>query len=393
MRWQRILICGLSLLPFGASGLRAEGLLELPATLPATRPADPDDDLPVLDAPSIASVVKLSVENKMLRMNTDLPILTEPTRIRVANFPGKTVATVRPPDGAPDDKSLAAISVRHEMPSLPNQTVIYTLYSITADDVRLSVDSEDSSTLRSVQYIQSPVMAANPDPDEKAVKLYVTVLDIVNGTKTVDLKLTADNVVDLRRKYPHETAEYFQPLLATLGQEAVPFAVDRRTAWQVLSKHWPSDPKVDAQVQDIIKRLDDDDFATREAAAAELDKLGEAAVVSVNRTPREKLSFEQNSSLDAFLSKYHPLREDEAQRLATDVGFLLDCLYSDPTIRDTAIKQLREVTGKPIDLDTSASPGAWLTMVRKLRKELLPPPATKPADLPREDRGPQSLPN
>ena len=70
-------------------------------------------------------------------------------------------------------------------------------------------------------------------------------------------------------------------------------------------------------------------------------------------------------------------------QVGNDIPFLLDCLYSDPTIRDTAIKQLRDVTGKPIDLDTKASPGAWLTMVRNLRKELLPPPATtKPATEP-----------
>jgi hypothetical protein len=379
MRWQRTLFCGLTLLPFGAADLRAESILLAPTTLPATRPADPDDLLPVMDAPNIASVVKLSIENKMLRMTTDLPPMKEPTRIRITNFPGKTIATVTPPDAAPEDKSLATISVRHEMPALPNQTVIYTLFSLHADDVRLNVDSEDSSTLRSVQFIQTPVMAANPDPEEKVVRLYVSVIDMMSNTKTVDLKLTADNVIELRRKYPRETADYLQPLLATLGQEAVPFAVDRRTAWQVLSKHWPNDPKVDEQVKAIVKKLDADEFATREAAALELEKLGESAVLAVMRTPREKLSFEQNSSLDAFLSKYRPLGDEEAKRLATDVPFLLDCLYSDPIIRDTAIKQLRDVTGKPIDLDTKASPGAWLTMVRNLRKDLLPPPATKPA--------------
>jgi hypothetical protein len=313
----------------------------------------------------------------MLRMSTDLPMLPDATLVRIANFPGKTVATVRPLDGSPD--KTPTISVRHEMPSLPNQTVIYTLYSLGIDDVRLSVDSEDSSTLRSVQYIQMPVAAENPDPAEKPVRLYVSITDVVNSNKTVDLKLTADNVIDLRRKYPRETAEYLQPLLATLGQESVPFAVDHRTAWQVLSKHWPLDPKMDEKVQTLIKQLDADEYATREGASEQLEKLGESAVLSVMHFPRQKLSSEQNSRLDAFLAPYRPLNDEDAKRLASDIPFLLDCLYSDAPIRDAAIKQLREITGKPIDLDLKASPGAWLTSVRNLRKELIPPPATKPA--------------
>src|SRR5687767_14447744 len=125
MRWQWTLVCGLSLLPSRAADLRAESPATQPTaldqhwtangpvltktTMPATRPADPDDQLPVIDAESIASVVKLSIENKMLRMTTDLPLMPEQTRIRITNFPGKTVATVTPAQDAPDDKSLASI--------------------------------------------------------------------------------------------------------------------------------------------------------------------------------------------------------------------------------------------------------------------------------------------
>jgi hypothetical protein len=378
MRWRSTLIYGLSVLPLWAGTLRAESPATQPATQPAA-PADPDDHLPVVDAKSIASVVKLSVENKMLRMTTDLPLSPEQTRVRIANFPGKTIAAVRPNDAAPQDKSLASISVRHEMPPLPNQTTIYTLTSISPDHVALFADSEDSATLRSVQYIQSPVMAANPDPEEKSIRLYITITDMVNNVKTVDLKLTADNVIDLRRRYPRETAEYFQPLLATLGQESVPFAVDRRTAWQVLSRHWSVDPKVDRQVQELVKQLDADEYATRQKASKDLEKLGESAVLSILNTDRRKLSPEQNSQLDAFLAPYRPLSDAEAKRLAADIPFLLDCLYSDPAIRETAIKQLHEVTGKPIALDTTATGDQWLAQVRQLRKELLPPPTTKPA--------------
>lgn len=376
MRWRRTLILSLLLVPVWAAAFAVAE----PATqpVPVTQPAvDAGEQMPVIDAAGIQSVVKLSIENKMLRMTTDLPVTRDSALVRIANFPGKTVAVHYPIDNAVDEANI--ITVRHEMPALPGQTVIYTLSSLSPDDVRLSIDSEDLNDLRSVQFIQMPVAAENPDPEEKPVKLYIQVTDVVNSTRTVDLKLQADNVVELRRKYPRETAEYFQPLLATLGQESVLFAVDHRTAWQVLAPHWTIDPKVNEQVQKIVKDLDADDHATREAASEKLDQLGESAAPAVLRMERGRFSSEQNSRLDAFLAPYRPLADEEARRLAKDVPFLLDCLYSDPAIRDTAIRQLKQVTGKEIDVKTDVLPSAWLTTVRNLRKELLgSTPITRP---------------
>lgn len=385
MRWHWTLISSLSLLPLGAGALRAQAPATEPAaTQPTTQAVaeEPEPNMPVIDAKSIKSVVKLSVEDKMLRLSTDLPATPEPTIVRIPNFPGRTVAVVRGPEAAPpgDPTPPATISIRHEMPSpSPNQATIYTMSSIGYDHLALSVDSEDPVSMRSVQYIQMTVSPDNPDPNEKPVKLYVSVHDKVNSTKPVDLKLMADNVIDLRRKYPRETAEYLQPLLATLGQESVPFAVDRRTAWQVLAKHWQVDPKVDEQVQKLVKQLDAEEYAARETASEQLDKLGESAVLSILRMSREKMTSEQNSRLDAFLAPYRPLSDEEARRLTKDVPFLIDCLYSDPAIRDTALRQLRELTGKPLDVKTDVSSDEWLTTVRQIRNELLPPPATKSA--------------
>src|SRR5688572_12932179 len=124
MRWRWTLVSGLSLLPLWASALRAEEpVAEPPATIPATAPAtqpvaaEPEEHMPVTDAKTIQSLVKLSVENKMLRMSSDLPPTPEPTLVRVANFPGRTVAVVRTADAPAggEPQSPATISIRHEM--------------------------------------------------------------------------------------------------------------------------------------------------------------------------------------------------------------------------------------------------------------------------------------
>jgi len=385
MRRRRSIIPTVALALIGPTALFAAPPSTQPTTIPTSRPATTEpaanadaaseESMPQMEWPTIATAVKLAMKDKMLVMTTDLPAIEEAARLKVADFPGKTVAVVN------HQHELPIITIRHDISVPPSTSIIYTLSSLQSD-VRLSVDSEDGKELKSVQFIQNN-MTEGLDPTDAPVKLYVSVTDMVNGTKPVDLKLLADDVVQLRRKYPRETAMYFQPMLAALRQDEVVFAVDHRAAWQVLQSHLTVDAKTEDKVKALIKELDAEEYATREAASESLEKLGEPAALVAMRMDRTGLSSEQNSRLDTFLSPYKPLNETDARKYATDVWFLIDCLYTDDqTIRDVAVKQLRGVTSRPIDLKTDSSPTTWRSSVRELRKQLAAGPTTSVSRVP-----------
>ncbi len=346
-----------------------------PATKPTTQSAVDvnDDTIKQINWPTISTAVKLAMKNQMLVMSTDLQPTDDQVRLKIADFAGKTVVVYKP-DGV-------LLTIRHEFSVPPSTTVIYSMSAIL-NNVNLSVDSEDTKELRSIQFIQN-VNRDNPDTSEPAVKLYVSVSDMESNKKSVDLKLSADTVVQLRRKYPRETAVYFQPMLAALRQEEVVFSVEHRVAWQVLQSHFKTDELTADKLKRLVKDFDAEDYATRESASEALDQLGEPAALIASKMTRSGLTSEQNSRLETFLAPYKPLNETEAKKCATDEWFLLDCLYTDNrAIRDAALKQLAAVFKRPIDLKSDASPAAWRAGLRELRKQFIAITPSKPATTP-----------
>ncbi len=347
-----------------------------PATRPTTEPTaiiNNDDDMKQIAWPTIATAVKLGMKDRLLTMTTDLPAIEETAQLNITDFAGKTVVVNNP--------ETSILSIRHQFSFLPSTTVSYTLAAFK-NNLNVSVDSEDDKVLRSVQFIQNPLnnLAENSEP---TVKLFISVSDMNSDKKSVDLRLTADDVVQLRRKYPRETAQYFQPVLAALRQEDVVFSVDHRTAWQVLQSHFKIDELTADQVKRLLKDIDAEEYATRESASEALDKLGEPAALVLLRMGRSGLSSEQNSRMETFLAPYKPLKDDLARQYASDVWFLLDCLATDDhAIRQAAIAQLASVRKRSVDLKPDASPSAWRAGVREIRKELLATPTTRPASAP-----------
>ncbi len=328
-----------------------------------------------MDWSAIDSAVRLSMENGRLKLTSDLPELLQPTHVRIADFPGKTVVNV-------NRKNHDVISIRHDSPTLPGQTIIYSLMAL-GDDVRLSVDTETETFIRSVQFIQTAIPRGSVDADDKPIRLYVSLMDNITGVRSVDLKLEAASVDDLRRKFPREVTDYLQPLLAALNQGDVIFRVDRRLVWQVLSNHWTLDPAIQTRVLRLIPLLDADNYATRENAADELTKLGEPAALVVMRLSPKHWTSEQTTRLGTFLAPYKPLPAAQADKYASDTLFLLDCLYTDDTaIRAAALSQLSEMLGRPIALNTKLPHGQWMQAVQKVRRDLLPPAAATKASAP-----------
>src|SRR5947199_954851 len=100
-------------------------------------------------------------------------------------------------------------------------------------------DRLDDQT-RTVQLIQS---ARDLGEGENRVTLYVQII----GTPAVDLRLGAESIVDLRRKYPAETAKYVDPIFRTLRQEGLLARVDPKLAWQVFAAAFTPPAELDQE--------------------------------------------------------------------------------------------------------------------------------------------------
>ncbi len=213
-------------------------------------------------------------------------------------------------------------------------------------------------------------------------------LDASDGNaKTIELH--EPDFITFRRRHVRETEAFLRPILRELGQEAV-LAPDAAAAWQVLADDWPESPDVRAKVIAQLPDLGNDDFRRREAAAHSIAATGIAGATSVAHIEREGLSPEQNRQLDAILSLYRPLPDDDAENLHDDVPFLLDCLTcEEPVARSVALRRLQKLTPaaakvEPKDLADDAD--QRISVIAALREQvsLLPqsPARTQPAKTP-----------
>jgi hypothetical protein len=129
----------------------------------------------------------------------------------------------------------------------------------------------------------------------------------------------------------------------------------------------------------ILAQLDAENFADRETASRDLEKLGQPAALALMKMDRNSLSDEQRGRVDAFLAQFKTVPPEEAEQYRHDRDFLLDCLFADDlAIRTRALEQLRKVTGKPIDFDVTLTDSQKrLAAIGKLRAELDARPASQ----------------
>ena len=190
------------------------------------------------------------------------------------------------------------------------------------------------------------------------------------GRMERNVVLLEQDFATLLRKHPREVDQYLRPMMRELRQDSL-FAVDDLTAWQVFSDKWKPNAAVASEVTRLLPELDQEDYATREAARQSLLKLGPDAAMVIYRMKRDGLSPEQRCQLDALLTHHSFLSRAEAQRLATDSDFLLDCLYSPNTqIRQIAADRLGEKLNHPVTVDASADYPARVRQVDALRAEI-----------------------
>jgi len=208
-------------------------------------------------------------------------------------------------------------------------------------------------------------------------------LNVYSGDNT-GRNATSSNIAEpdfmtLRRKHPREVDQYLRPMMRELKLESL-FSVDTMTAWQVFSDEWKGNKEVAEQLKKLLPDLEVDAYPQREAARQSMKKLGPEAALVIYRMDRRSLTPEQNSQLDALLSAHSFLSRPEAQRLLTDVDFLLDCMYSDDAdVRSTAAKHLQQTIKREVAFDPKDDYDMRVTRVETLRSELSKTATTKPA--------------
>jgi hypothetical protein len=328
--------------------------------------------LPIIHAKSIDEVLKLSLKDNDLQLDTALEPV-EQAVVQVPRIPGMTRVKFL---GAVE-QGKPVIIVQYDLENrdytVPNAIAAHTSASFVAGTLTLTQlwETVDDETY-SVQLLQNPVTQGDDTPH---VVLYVQ----NTGSKPpVDLKIPAASVVELRRSHPAEVAKYVDPIFRALRQDALLSRINPRLAWQVFADHFTATPELQSKVKLIVAKLDAEKFQDREAASRELEALDEPAALLLMRQGRNGLSEEQSTRIDAFLSTFRVVSDEEAARYRRDRDFLIDCLGAeDQTLRALAAGELAKVAGTSIEFDPAAPPAQRDTAVEKIRQHIGSPTTTQ----------------
>jgi hypothetical protein len=329
--------------------------------------------MPVINAKTVADVMTVSIRDQDLQVSTPLK-QTEQSIVSVPGLVGLTKVTV---DAIGDNRDvpLRRFQLENIDFTSPDTISVHTSVSSMPGDVRINQDlNRLDDQVHSVQLIQN---TRELNEGETRIALYVQ----ITGTPAVELRLTGDNIVDLRQKYPAEVAKYVDPIFRTLRQEGLLAKVDPKLAWQVFADAYQPPADVVSKVQQLVVQLDADSFPARESATQALEQLGQPAALALLHMDRKTLSDEQRGRVDAFLAKFKTTGDDRAKQLRRDRDFLLDCLYSDEEpIRRRALEELRKVVGEPIEFDITAPSEQRLAAIERLRRSIGAAPTTQRKD-------------
>jgi len=327
--------------------------------------------LPRIRAKNVAEVVRLTIRDKDLHLETSLPA-TEQALVDVPGLAGVTRVTVTPlGEGKAPPLNHFAL---HNIDYTPTNAVSINTSVVQAVPGRLDLTQDYNllaDEVHSVHLIQNLVEIVEGEP---RVTLHVQ----LTTPPGVRLQLQADNVVELRRNYPAEVAKYLDPIFRTLSQDGLLAKVDPKLAWQVFGGEYKPSSDLVAKVQALIKQLDAENFQQREAASKSLEALGQPAALAIRRMDRAGWTEEQVGRVDAFLANFKPTNDVDAKRLRQDRDFLLDCLFADDEqIRRLAHAELEKVVGRPIAFDLSAPPAQRLDSIKRLRASIGAVPSTQ----------------
>jgi hypothetical protein len=324
------------------------------------------DNVPLLPQTHPHEIMRLRVEDKVLMLRTPLFSTSGDGYARVKFNGMNGCALVRVQGGADttDGDLVAPFNFQFTLNDYTQPQRI-TTYSVTSEQTYLTISKsvqlpDGYSNVQLIERVGSPGYGHSG-----AVQLVVSESAASKRSMT-NVNLEAADFFELVCANPREAEQYLRPLLRELGQEEA-LAPDPLVAWQVFADRWHADPSTTAQVQQLLPKLDSDDFRIREKASRDLQDLGREGAAVMVHLDRSALTAEQCDRIDRALSAYAQLPPKEAQRLRTDRSFLLDCLNCDELpLRQAAYDQLAKLH-IPLRLDVSSDPETRAAAIAALR--------------------------
>jgi hypothetical protein len=303
---------------------------------------DAGKSLPLLPAKNISQVVRFSEEGGMLTI--DWPLLhsgPQTGRIPLTDLPGQ--ATVACHGGALPGKPVYPTFEYWDL-TQPDHLVRHLQVFSSPTFLWVFQDTEGVH-----DYLKTVSLHENIVPtDSPPVTLRIQIIDPLHPPRNI--VLSANTLDELLLTHHEEFERYLRPMFSMFHQENAVFMMDDRIDWQVLAADWHSPADMAAKVNAIIIRFDSTEFAQRQNAEKDLQALGEPAALFLRTANRQNWSAEQTARVNAFLAEYFVLTDEQAQGLASDRDFLLECLGSDDAdIRAAAVKHLDSVLGRKID--------------------------------------------
>ncbi len=344
---------------------------QLPATAPTSGPTSRN-----VEAVSLKSLVQLRIGDGLLELYTDHPATKGQIPVRL--------------DGGAASAQLRIVSSSEQLPpyrpdafdltieQVGSTGIIHTTVSSAGGNVQIWRDvTLPDQQVAVVQLVQ----AGMPDADGGAIRLYIQ--RMIGEEETGKANFPASDFATLIRQHLEPTDEYLRPIFQTLGGQEQLFDVEPALAAEVFADRMRPDAELQKTVAALVARLDADRPQDRNAAQAELEKLGEGAAVALRSVDASKLSLEQQTRIRTILSPQTHAAGIDPAKLRANVPFLLDALNCrDAAARHAALEELRAQTHQAIVLDVDGPEDARRTKVRELRRALTTPttaPATMPA--------------
>lgn len=173
-------------------------------------------------------------------------------------------------------------------------------------------------------------------------------------------KIEAETFVELAHNEPELFEEYVRPMLVELGISSVLDTNIRDVAMQAFLGDLPVDDATRAAVDKLLVQLDAADFAQREAAQAQLQKLGRpAATALANLLKGKALSPEQTTRARSVLLGFEKVDPRHVEAKLQDPQFLRTIAQLKGGPDDEALASLAQQRLEKLDAnEPSTAPGA-----------------------------------
>lgn len=270
-------------------------------------------------------------------------------RVAISDIGG--LATINASTGTPESGRPSFVDFNHVDFNTPGAITHSLQVFARGDYVQIAWDESGPLHSSRIQLIQAPQLADDPG---NTVRLYYDLFEAITEEQLDRRQLSAESFDALWRDHRADVGRLVIDPLRRRGLHAGLLTTPPSLGWQVLGTGAEPPAAMKQKVSDLVKQLDAEAFADREAAAESLRQMGSAAAVALRSMDAAALSEEQRRAVDAIVAKYSAVPDEAAGVLARDPAFLIGCLYSDDAaLWPLAADALSKATGAEVNLDGS----------------------------------------